>query len=324
MTNKESIEAPAAKQLSLWATWFADVLEDTAKAIVLFVPNGLNAIYNDMFKRLPFVGSFFSHKGIEKVIKFCSGISITQELGRDVAYFLFRPVGYAVGYLLGLLNATQLAPQYKGYLGRFIGKFSGQTLAGTIAGLWLAQFIPNASISVVGIAMGIGALLGIFAKTIFLFALYSLNEANALAARKNVQKAKELNARLKVSVREKTKSRILREAQDIIQQMNGPQSQQNLSEFFQSEYEKIAQSTYQKIERHFNYLADRACHGDVEALKRLQQLLPAQQPEETTEKSPLETMLDRMFNTRAVAKIKDEVDSAYDRWQYRFLKLSPA
>ncbi len=322
MTNKETIEAPAAKQLKQWATWFADGLEDAAKAIVLFLPNGLNAMYNDMLKRLPLVGSFFSHKGVEKLLKFCTGISISQELGRDVAYFLFRPVGYALGYLLGLLNAGQLAPQYQGKIGQFIGKFSGQTTAGALMGLFTSLLL-SASFNTILLATGIGALLGISAKTIFLFAVHSLSEANALAVRKNVQRAKEFNARLKVAVREKTKSRILREAQDIIQQMNGPQSQQNLAEFFQSEYEKISQSTYQKIERHFNYLADRACHGDVEALKRLYQLLP-KQVDQGTEQTALETMLDRMFNTRAVARIKDEVDSAYDRWQYRFLKMSPA
>lgn len=320
MTNKESIEAPAAKQLKQWATWFADGLEDTAAAIALFLPNGLNAIYNDMLKRLPWVGNFFSHKAVEKVIKFCTGISLSQDLGRDVAYFLFRPVGYAVGYLLGLLNAGQLAPQYKGKIGKFIGKFAGQTTAGALLG-FVVSLGFSASFSTKVLATGIGALLGIFAKTIFLFAMHSLNEANALAARKNVHKAKELNARLKVAVREKAKSRILREAQDIIQQMNGPQSQQNLSEFFQSEYDRISQGTYQKIERHFNYLADRACHGDVEALKRLYQLLP-RQTDQMSEPTALEIMLDRMFNARAVAKIKDEVDSAYDRWQYRFLKMA--
>jgi hypothetical protein len=321
MTNKETIEAPAAKQLKQWATWFADGLEDTAKAIVLFLPNGLNAIYNDLLKRLPLVGKpFFSHKGVEKLIKFCTGISITQELGADVAYFLFRPIGYALGYLLGLLNAGQLAPIYQGKIGKFIGKFTGQTTAGALIGLMIS-LIFSSSLNMILLATGIGALLGIFAKTIFLFALHSLNEANALAARKNVQKAKEINTRLKVAVREKTKSRILREAQDIIQQMNGPQSQQNLAEFFQNEYEKISQSTYQKIERHFNYLADRACHGDVEALKRLYQLLP-KQTDQGTEQTALEKMLDRMFNARAVARIKDEVDSAYDRWQYRFLKMA--
>lgn len=322
MTNKETIEAPAAKQLGQWATWFADVVEDITKALVLFIPNGLNIIYNEILKRVPLLGRFFSHKAAEKIIKFCSGITIAQELGRDVAFFLFRPVGFAIGYLLGLINAAQLAPTYKGQVGEFITKFSGQTIAGALAGVFLFCFKANASLSFLLIVAGLGAMLGIFAKTIFLFALHSLTEANALAARKNVQKAKEINSRIKVAVREKTKSRILREAQDIIQQMNGPQSQQNLSEFFQNEYEKIAQSTYQKIERHFNYLTDRACHGDVDALKRLQQLLPAGQPLESSDKTALEIMLDRMFNARAVAKIKDEVDSAYDRWQYRFLKMA--
>lgn len=320
MTNKETMEAPAAKQLNQWATWFADGLEDTAKAVLLFVPNGLNAIYNDTLKRIPLIGKFFAHNSVEKVIKFSTGITITQELGNDVSYFLFRPIGFAVGYLLGLFNASRLAPQYQGQIGRLIAKFSGQTTLGALLGLLVSLFQSPVSLHFMGMAAGIGALIGLFAKTIFLFALHSFQEANALAARKNVQRAKEINSKLKVAVREKAKSRILMQAQDIIQQMNGPQSQQNLAEFFQSEYDKISQSTHQKIERHFNYLADRACHGDMEALKRLQQLVLLKGQD--NDKSALEAMLDRMFNARAIAKIKDEVDSAYDRWQYRFLKMA--
>ncbi|MGE3319238.1 MAG: hypothetical protein AB7I18_08065 [Candidatus Berkiella sp.] len=319
MTNKEAMEAPAAKQLNQWATWFADGLEDTARAVLQFVPNGFNAIYNDILKRLPLLGKFFAQKNVETGIKFCTGITITQELGNDVAYFLFRPIGFGVGYLLGLFNTSRLAPQYQGNIGRLIAKFSGQTVLGALLGLFISLFQSPVSYHFMGMASGVGALLGLFAKSTFLFALHSFQEANALAIRKNVQKAKEINSRLKVAVREKAKSRILMQAQDIIQQMNGPQSQQNLAEFFQSEYDKISQTTHQKIERHFNYLADRACHGDMEALKRLQQLVPIK-GQESDAKSALETMLDRMFNARAIAKIKDEVDSAYDRWQYRFLK----
>lgn len=320
MTNKETIEAPAAKQLNQWATWFADGLEDTAKAVLQFVPNGLNAIYNDMLKRTPILGAFFANKSVESVIKFCTGITITRELANDVAYFLFRPIGFTLGYLLGLFNASRLAPHYKGNIGRLIAKFSGQTLFGALLGLFISLLQTPVTLQFVTVATSVGALLGLFAKTTFLLALHSFQEANALAARKNVQRAKEINARLKVAVREKAKSRILMQAQDIILQMNGPQSQQNLAEFFQSEYDKISQSTHQKIERHFNYLADRACHGDVEALKRLQLLVPIKGQE--NDKNALEAMLDRMFNARAIAKIKDEVDSAYDRWQYRFLKIA--
>lgn len=322
MTNKKSAEVES-KATSQWATWFADVIEDMARAVVLFVPNGLNALYNDGLKRLPVIGTFFSQKGTETIIKFCTGISILQELGRDVAYFLFRPVGFMLGTILGLFNSSRVAPVYHGQFGKFIAKFSGQTMAGALLGLMVSLFYSQTSTFMM-MAIGLGALLGVFAKTIFLLALQSFSEANAKAARKNVQRAKEINNRLKIAVREKTKSRILMQAQDIIQQMNGPQSQQNLAEFFQSEYEKIAQSTYKKIERHFNYLADRACHGDLAALKRLQQLLPRQNADNEVDESKLESMLDRMFNARAVARIKDEVDTAYDKWQYRFLRMSPA
>ncbi|MCS5710869.1 hypothetical protein [Candidatus Berkiella aquae] len=310
MTNKER---------GRWATWFADVAEDIAQAIVLFIPNGLNAMYN-MLKRLPVVGTTFSHKGFETFFKFCTGISILQELGQDVAYFLFRPLGFVIGYLIGLFNQNRTAVVYQGQVGRLINKFSGQTVAGILLGM-LASLLFAKQSSTIWMMAGLGGVLGIFAKTIFLFALHSFNEANAVTIRKNVQRAKQISARLKVAVREKAKSRILRQAQDIIQQMNGAQSQQNLAEFFQNEYDKIALSTYKKIERHFDYLTDRACHGDLNALKKLHQLLPRPKtPEQTSGKDQLDAMLERMFNARAIARLKDEVDSAYDRWQYRFLR----
>lgn len=313
MTNK--------KTQGQWTTWFADVTEDIAQAILLFIPNGLSSLYNKLLKRLPFLGATFANEGFEKVFKFCTGITILQELGQDIAYFLFRPLGFMLGALVGL-SKQHAAPCYRGQAGQLIDKFSGQAVAGSLLGFFLALII-HVNINTLLLIVGLGALLGIFAKSIFLFALHSFSEANALATRKNVQRAKQMKARLKIAVREKAKSRILMQAQDIIQQMNGPQSQQNLTEFFQSEYEKIAQSTYQKIERHFNYLADRACHGDLDALKRLHQLLPRVKADDMpTTKSALDVMLDRMFNNRAIAKIKDEVDSAYDRWQYRFLRMA--
>lgn len=314
MTNKET--------QGQWTTWFADVTEDVAQAVLLFIPNGLSALYSKILKRLPFLGAMFSKRGFETTFKFCTGITILQELGRDVAYFLFRPLGFVLGSFVSLSKQNRPAPRYRGQAGLLIDKFSGQAVLGGFLGLFLA-LIMHSNTNTVLLAVGLGVLLGIFSKSIFLFALHSFSEANALATRKNVQKAKQINAKLKIAVREKAKSRILMQAQDIIQQMNGPQSQQNLAEFFQNEYDKIAQTTYQKIERHFNYLADRACHGDLAALKRLQQLLPRIKSEDAAPaKSALDVMLDRMFNKRAVAKIKDEVDSAYDRWQYRFLRVA--
>ncbi len=105
--------------------------------------------------------------------------------------------------------------------------------------------------------------------------------------------------------------------------MNGPQSQQYLEEFFNEKYDSIAVSTYQKIERHFNYLTDRACHGDVKALKRMQELIPTRTATENA-KTPFDVMIERIFNARAVFNLKDDVDSAYDRWQYRFLSVKEA
>ena len=108
------------------------------------------------------------------------------------------------------------------------------------------------------------------------------------------------------------KGRILVYAQDIIQQMNGSAAQSDLADFFESELDIISQMTNKKIDGHICYLTEKATHGDEQALYRLQVLV--------NKKTDLNKLLDRVFNARAIVKIKDEVDTRYDRWHYRFLK----
>jgi hypothetical protein len=220
-------------------------------------------------------------------------------------------------------------PLYQGQVGKLLYRLSAQTVSGSLLGflvfmLTARWLIPSIDVNInnIALATGIGALLGLFTKGLLLVAMNTVNSANAATVRRNVQKAKDLNGKLKFASKQKAKSLILMQAQDIIQQMNGPQSQQYLEDFFTQEFENISTGTYQKIDRHFNYLTDRACHGDVKALKRLQELTPNNNVNESmSEKKPFEVLIERIFNARAVLKLKDTVDTAYDRWQYRYLSV---
>lgn len=301
-------------------------VEDIARAVLGFIPNGLNLIYDFIFKSLPLFGKFFAHRWVEQVMKLCTGITIGQGLAGDLAYYLFRPLGYVLGIILGAF--VKKIPEYQGQVGKVLYRLSAQTVGGALVGagcfllVWEFANLPQELFNVNSIllAMFIGALLGLLAKGMFLFAVNYVNSANASAARKNVQRAKELNTKLKNAARLKAKSMILMHAQDIVQQMNGPQSAQYLESFFEQEYGTFSEKIYQKLDRHFNYLADRACHGDIDSLKRLQSLAPktVQQP---NSKASFEILVERMFNARAIFKLKDDVDTAFDRWQYRFLSV---
>lgn len=323
MTNPEAKNDSFAINLLLVAKVYAYIVEDLSKHLLGFIPNGLNLIYDHAFKALPFVGKFFAHRWVEKVIKLCTGITIGQGLAGDLAYYLFRPVGFVFGIIVGSVYTK--APQYQGQIGKLLYRLSAQTVGGAviaISGLLIAsQFSSQVVINfdTLFFALSVGAAFGLAAKAILLFAINSVQNANASAARKNVQRAKELNSKLKAAARQKAKSIILIQAQDIVLQMNGPQSQSSMEAFFEQEYENVAAKIYQKLDRHFNYLADRACHGDISSLKRLQSLVP--KVGKSNAKAPFEVLVERMFNARAIFKLKDDVDTAYDRWQYKFLSV---
>ena len=300
------------------------------QALLGFLPNGLGLMYDKGLKSLPGIGPYFARKRVDKVMKLFLGISLWQGLAGDLAR-VFWPLGYGVGAVLGSLislRSTQKPPVYAGTFGRMLFKFSGHTLSGALGGMIFFEVIRqvfNFSVSLpfsvlALLAASVGAALVIGAKLMLLFAVNAVTASNAAMLRKNVMRSKTLNSQLQEAAKQKVKSRILIHAQDIIQQMNGAQSQAFLEEFLQTQYDAIAVSMNKTIERHFNYLCMRACYGDLAAFKRLQELSPSRYPAAPGGKNAFEIMLDRIFNARAIFKLRDDVDTAYDRWQYRDLR----
>lgn len=309
------------------ARYYADIIQDTSQGILAFIPNGLGLIYEDFFKKLPLLGNFFSHRLVEQLCKLLSGITLCQTLAADIAHFLFWPLGFLFGMLIGTLTFRQKIPNYQGQVGKWLLQVCGQTMGGAfIALVLLGGFVAvsnipvsSLSIKVVLLFTTLGAIVGLLSKTFILFAIQTVQASNAATIRKNVQHAKELSTKLKKIAKQKARSHILMQAQDIIQQMNGGQSQQYLDAFFKEKYDAIALNIHKKLERHFDYLTDRACHGDLNALRRLQELMPTSTNKDDA-CSTLDKMLARIFNARTIAKIKDDVDTTYDRWQYAFLR----
>lgn len=300
-----------------WSRLCGYIAQDLSSALIGFLSNGLNNIYNSFFKQLPLVGGLFSRPWVEQVVKLSTGITIGQGLATDIAYYVFRPLGYVIGFLIGSSDPNRLrrVPTYQGQIGIWLNQLSGPTVAGALTGLFvylmMNEFFSPTLIHQAKLLLSfvaIGAVFGLIAKGVMLWAIYWININNRTAIKQNVEQAKALSAKLITIAKQKAKGRIMAQAKDVIQQMNGPQAQPLLDKFFKDQYEQIAISTYKKIERHFHYLADRACHGDLKALERLQGLVNSS--------SAIETMLDRLFNQRAAIKIKDDVDTIYDRWQY--------
>ena len=157
----------------------------------------------------------------------------------------------------------------------------------------------------------------------YLIAANFILAANAATIRKNVQRAKSLSGKLKAAAKHKAKLRIVNLAETSLQQTNGQILQKKLNDFFSEHYEVISKHAYKKIDRHLNYLADRACHGDINALRRLYGLVPGRQTLTKAHSQSLDEMLARIFNRRAVEKMKDDIDTVYDVWQFRHLQKKP-
>lgn len=311
-----------AQRIIGFAKYFSKVSEEIATGLLGFIPNGLEQIYDNVLKRLPLLGKVFSHRWVEQAIKLCCGVTIGQGLASDIGRFIFKPIGFCIGALMGTGAITNRSiPVYQGQIRKFLYKLSNFTVSGALIGFIAASLlfliIPSLSnYSLFHVALvggGCGAGIGVLAYFMYLVALTFVMMNQTQTFRHNVHVAKGLGIKLKQYARQNAKGRIMVHAQDIIQQMNGSESQPHLAKFFENEFENISQTTNKKIERHFNYLTERACHGDNQALNRLQML--------TKKKSELNKLLDRVFNSRAIAKIKDEVDTYYDRWYYQFLKM---
>ncbi len=327
MANPRTKQDKLAHRRVKFATACESIAYDVSSAILGFIPNGLNLTYDRVLKPMPVLGRFFSHRWVEQVCKLCTGTTIGQGVATDLAHFLFRPIGFAIGVILAKFSKKEL--RYEGQFGKFLFSISEQTVGGALLGIILISlaslFVEHPSFQLgqelIALGAGLGASLGLLARVFLLVAINQVNHTHMEAVKQNAQRAKELGMKLKKAARQKAKSLILREAQDIIQQMNGSTSQQYLETFFNQTYDMLSNSLNQKIDRHFNYLVDRACHGDIHALKRLQDLIPTKQSAKSVVMTPFEVMIDRIFNTRAIFRLKDEVDTAYDRWQYDFLRV---
>ena len=329
MKNSDNKQANNAAPLLGWSKYGALVVQDLGYAILGFIPKGLEIIYNKLFKSIPLLGGFFSHTLVEKVVKLLIGVTLGLELAADLARGIFWPLGFVVGGILEVVGLSHYkrAPNYSKQISQFLFQCAGLTIFCTILSViftvMAAEFYGNLGFTfnlMAGLqAAGIGAIVGFLLRCLLLVSINMLNIASMSNIRKNGQNAKALSTKLKYSAKRKAKSRILREAQDIIQKMNGSQAQKFLEDFFKAEFDTIAEGIYKKIDRHFNYLTDRACCGDVNALKRLQSLMP--EIENPDSINGIEVILDRIFSGRTIAKMKDIVDTYYDRWYYHSLTI---
>ncbi|MCS5708164.1 hypothetical protein CC99x_004530 [Candidatus Berkiella cookevillensis] len=323
---------PKLQNTFVWGKMVADIFEDLFAGLFAFIPNGLDSIYNELLKEIPIVRILFEIRAVEIVIKLISGITIGQGVAQDVAKYLFRPIGFGLGALIGSsLAFLKAKPQYNGSIGEILYRLSGQTVLGALFGLLATAIgfslvsglsLNDMNMTVVLMSLGVGACVGLMAKAMLLLSVSMVNRANAANMRRNVKRAKDLSIKLKEAAKQRAKSRILKEAQALISQVNGAQPQELMDAFFNSQFEAMAYHTYKKIDRHFNYLADRACCGDLQALKKLQLLIPARQVNKFKPvKSALEVMIDRIFNERTLFQLRDDVDNSYDRWRYADLKV---
>lgn len=312
-----------------WSFFIADLFEDSFAALLGFIPNGIGSIYDNYLKNMPIVGKLFEIQSVETVLKIILGVTIGQGIAMDAAKYIFRPIGFLIGAALGstILASLKLPSPYKGKIGDVCYHLSGQTVLGALIGLIAVVMagvikpeLGTLNTKVLLLSLVAGACVGLMTKAMLLLAINIVNQANAANLRRSIRQAKNLSEKLKEIAKQKIKSKIYQEAQDLIQKMNGPQSQENLEAFLQDQYESIVYHTNQKINRHFNYLSDRACCGDIQALKKLKMLIQKKQRNKFIDKSPLEVMIDRIFNQRTIFQLRDDIDNSYDRWRYQFGK----
>lgn len=331
MSKLENKIDPLLRPTDIWSGAMAKAFEDISEAVIGFIPYGLSVLYDTLLKPIPLLGALFRVPTIELLLKLITGISIGKGIARDAAYYLFRPLGFALGYLIG---STYLFPMkntvsYRGTFGKIMRQISSVMVGGTLFGLalaalveqqWGLAWLPASKMVVYQVSAGIGAGLGCLIKLIILYAVHVVGKNQHRSQQTIYHQAKVLGKAVTLLARRQSKGRILTQAQDVLQQVNGPQSQQYLEQFFDEQYDTIANHIHDKIDRHIQFLADRACHGDRKAFQKLKEL-------NITGKSlqgkitALSSMLDKVFNRRAILKLKDAVDTAFDYWYYQQPKI---
>jgi len=325
--QEQQEQSAYANQVLTWARTTSQIFEDLGSGFVGFIPNGLEVIYDNILKMLPFIGEIFCVRIVEIILKLLTGITIGQSIARDVGRFVFKPLGFMLGALLGTTIKKQ--PNYNRGISLLLYDLSGQTVMGALVGVCvlfgfmkfthILESVTLSTVDLIGASLLIGAFWGLMAKGLFLLAMNMVSKANAANMRRNVNRAKSLNKKLKELAKQKAKSKILMHAQDLLVQMNGAASSSQLEQFLAEQYGKISYHTYKKLDRHFDYLTDRACCGDVKALKKLYMLLPNRKRPTPHGNSTLDEMLNRIFNGRTLFQLKDDVDNTYDSWRYQTL-----
>lgn len=159
-------------------------------------------------------------------------------------------------------------------------------------------------------AIGGGVGLGTISYALYMLMEYFIKLKHAHDFYQTAQAAKVLGAKLRERIQQQAKGRIMVHAQDILEQMNGGSAREEMRTFFEKHITAIASVVDVKIERHIRYLTQRASDGSVEARRRLQSL--------STQQEEFTKLLDRIFHPNTIAKIKDEVDTAYDRFEYDY------
>ena len=228
-------------QIVEFAKSYAKIFEQLSEAILSFIPNGLEQIYNKGLKKLPVFSPVFQHRWVEQVVKLCTGITIGQGLSSDVARFVFWPIGWVIGFFIGMLTQNKPPMVLASSINKFLYKLSGATvpctLLGALSGMLIHHFFflehPQMKLLlVVGIGSLLGAFIGITIYGLYLLALTWVKSQQTQHYYQQVGVAKKLGIKLKESARQMAKGRILVYAQDIIQQMNGSAAQSDLADFF--------------------------------------------------------------------------------------------
>lgn len=315
------------KPTEVWSATIGHAVEDFFEAIIAFIPNGLNALYDGFLKRIPLLGKIFSHAWIEAFLKLLLGITIGKGIARDVARYVFRPIGYAIGWFIGAFYIFPMKsqPTYQGAFGHTMKQLSGMVVSCALLSIlvgvalntqWGFGSIPLSLWVIYGFFAALGALVGCLIKLMILYAMHVVGKNYTQKQQSIYQQSRALCQTVRQLARRQSKGRVLTQAQDIIQQINGPQSQQHLEKFFEAKYDKIADHIHEKIDRHIQFLADRACHGDRLAFQKLKDLNFTGKSIQG-KVSTLSALLDKVFNEQAIFKLKDAVDTAFDQWYYR-------
>lgn len=221
------------------------------------------------------------------------------------------------------MNTKQLI-HYKTVTRYYLADISSYVLIGALSGLGiLLMMLLNSDLKLIdlsvyeyGLAMTGGMLLGAVVKTMMMVAVEMVMRANAASANLNAKRAKTLGERLKKETKSKVQASVIAHAKEIIFQMHGEEEGFRLESFFDKKMEAMTQGAYFKIDRHLNYLTDRAVHGDITALKRLYRLY-RRSPQERAQE--IDKLVDRIINRpREIEKLKDKIDTLYDQWKFRY------